>query len=381
MNLFIVINTLERGGAERMLVNILSTRVFADDNVTIIVLKPVGKFTNNLKALGHTVIHLNVRTPLDGMLTLIRLPRLIRNEQPDIIHSWLYHSDFVVTLSALIGFRPIVWSIRQTDLSLLHNRLSTLALVKFCAWFSRWLPHSILTNAHASRISHAKFGYFIEKIKVIPNGIDVKIFSPDAKAGATLRDELGINPNQPTIGMVARFHSQQKNHEAFFIAARHIADVVPDLNFILCGKGIDGSNSHLLRIIKDNVDISRVHLLGQRSDVCSVMNAMDLLMLPSTGEGWPNVLGEAMACGVPCVATEVGDVANIIGNTGFVVPAGNPSLLAKSAIKFFQMPIDKRLSMSQAAISRIKSLFEINSIAAKYRTAYEAASHSTRKPD
>ena len=376
MKLFFVINGLQLGGAERMLVKLLSTDVFTRDEVTVVALQPPGELTDELIAKGHEVIHLNVSKSVGGLMKLARLPILVKQRQPDIIHSWLYMSDLASGICALLtGMRPVIWSIRQTDISLAQNRFTTVACAKLCAWCSHYLPHTIITNASASRLSHASFGYDEKRICVIPNGIDHGPFLPEQKAGMKIRDELGIPDDAAVVGMVARFDSQ-KNHTAFFDAARQLAERLPELHFVLCGKDMVLNNPHLKVFIEDSIAASNIHLLGQRRDVASIMNALDLFMLSSSGEGWPNVVGEAMACGVPCVVTNVGDVAQIVGDAGFLVPNGNSSALAEEAFGFLTCSEGQRHLMSKAARQRVKRLFDIRVIAGKYRSVYEAALQS-----
>ena len=349
MKLLFVINCLDLGGAERMLVKLLSTEVFANDQVTVVVLQSRGVLTDELRAAGHEVIHLNLSKTAGGLLRLVRLPVIVRRHRPDVIHSWLYQSDLAAGISAILaGARPVIWSIRQTDISLTHNPALTVICAKLCAWGSRFLPRAIITNAFASRQSHVSFGYDNARIKVIPNGIDLASFSPDRAAGRQIREELGIPPFADAIGLVARFNSQ-KNHAASFAAARLMAAERPDLHFILCGAGMVANNPDLNAIIDGSFDKSRIHLLGQRRDIASVMNALNLFMLSSTGEGWPNVVGEAMACGVPCVVTDVGDVARIVGEAGFVVPSGTPEALAETALRFLASHEGSRQTMARSA--------------------------------
>ena len=379
MKLLFVINCLNFGGAERMLVRLLATKTFADDDITVVVLQSAGNLSDELRSYGHQVTHLNVTKSLTGIFKLWRLYWLICCNKPDVIHSWLYQSDLAVGLSALLpGTRPIIWSVRQTDISLAHNQLTTIFCAKICAWFSPLLPNAIITNANASRQSHVEFGYDESKIEVIPNGIDLQRFFPDPQAKLKIRSELGLWPEDLVIGIVAR-HNSQKNHRAFFAAANLLCEWHPNMHFLLVGAGMEKSNPDLEAMIDSNFNASRIHLLGQRSDVASVMNALDLFMLSSSGEGWPNVVGEAMACGVPCVVTDVGDAAQIVNNTGFVVPPNDPGELANAAIKFFTLPDSQRKYLSQAARRRVEKLFDIRGVATRYRAIYEETYLSAKR--
>ena len=371
MKVLLVINSLNVGGAERMLARPVSSKALEKDEVLIAVLASKGALTDELVSSGFNVVHLNAKKSISGFFRLLKLPILYWRFKPDVIHSWLYHSDLIAGLCALIfGRRPTIWSIRQTDISLAHNRVATIICAKICAWLSAILPEVIITNADASRASHIDFGYAEHKIKTIPNGIDLQKFFPDPRAGLQVRRELGLQPGDLIIGMVARLNSQ-KNHRAFFAAAQTLSGLYPNLYFLLCGEGMDKGNPALKAIIDFDLSPSRFHFLGQRRDVANIMNALDLFMLSSSGEGWPNVVGEAMACGVPCVVTDVGDAAQIVNDTGFVAPPDDPVALANAAHIFFNLPDTERSSLSTAARRRIEELFDITDVAAQYRAVYE----------
>lgn len=172
--------------------------------------------------------------------------------------------------------------------------------------------------------------------------------------------------------MVSRFNSQ-KSHATFFAAAGRLANKRHDLHLLLCGAGMEYCNPDVQAMIGSNTYASRIHLLGQRNDVASILNALDLFMLSSSGEGWPNVVGEAMACGIPCVVTDVGDVAKIVKDTGFIVPPYDPVALADAADKFFTLSDSQRRHLSKAARHRVENHFDIRDIAIQYKAAYQEA--------
>ena len=174
---------------------------------------------------------------------------------------------------------------------------------------------------------HGEFGYQVDKIQVIPNGFDLHRFAPDAQARSGLRGELGVGPATPLVGMVARY-DPQKNHLGFVAAAACLRSLCPEVHFVLAGAGVDENNQALMAGIASHSGlVPTFHLLGRREDIPRLMAALDVLVSPSSGEAFPNVLGEAMATGVPCVVTDVGDSAEIVGATGRVVPVGDMTLL------------------------------------------------------
>ena len=289
------------------------------------------------------------------------------------MHSWLYQSDLVTGLSALFSrTKLLIWSIRQTNISVTHNNVSTIICAKLCAWLSKRFPYAIITNATASKDSHVAFGYDATKIVVISNGVDLRAFAPDRNAGRRVRKELGIRNKDLLIGLVARFNSQ-KNHALFFEAAKMIFAQLPFAHFLMCGAGMQSDNHELVKISEGSIPISHLHLIGERDDVSDILNALDLFMLSSSGEGWPNVVGEAMACGLPCVVTDVGDTGKIVGDTGYVVQSENACALAVAAIHFLKKPIQQRECISVAARRCVEEKFEIETIAREYKSVYEKA--------
>lgn len=379
MNILFVVNSLNRGGAERMLLRLLQSRALSREEITVVSLLGPGDLSQAVAQTGVKLDHLNMSRSLLGVLKLWKLACVIWKTKPDIIHSWLYQSD---VLSGLIGFllghRRIIWSIRQTNITSAHNSLRTRACIRLCAWFSHIIPVAIVSNAQAARETHIGIGYRRDSIVVIGNGINTAEFKRLPRLGNNVRDKLGISPDVPVIGMVARFDSQ-KNHSGFFEAATLIRKAKEGSKFVLCGHGIDSRNSALVGMI-GNAGLNDCTILaGTRSEVVAVMNSFDVLVSSSYGEGWPNVVAEAMACGVPCVATDVGESASIVGEAGHIVQAGDMTGLADRVTDIlFLEPADYR-ALSEAARSRIVNSFDIEVVANRFRELYEEVIKGARR--
>ena len=205
---------------------------------------------------------------------------------------------------------------------------------------------------------------------VIPNGFDLEGFKPDSSARVSVRTELGIGPNHPVIGLVARF-DPQKDHRSFIDAASILAARLPSAWFVLCGDDVTWDNQELARWIDDAGIRDRVYLLGRRDDIARLLNAFDVASLSSAyGEGFPNVVGEAMACGVPCVVTDVGDSAWIVGDTGRVVPIRDPKALADSWLALVEAGQQARQMLGARARARIIEQFDLEVIAGRYAKLY-----------
>jgi len=365
-----VITGLGAGGAEAMLVKLLGQKSFADDEIMVVSLLGSGARSAEVIELGHRLEHLGISRSFSTWCRVFDLYRLIRAFKPDLIHSWMYHADLVAGIvGKTAGVRHIIWSIRQSNLARDYNKISTLLVVKACALLSRFIPSAIITNSTVARQSHIETGYKADKIHVIPNGFDLERFAPDKASRSAFRTRHNINEVTPLVGLVARF-DPVKNHAGFFEAARIIHKTMPDVRFVLAGTDITTENQALMAMIDKAGLQQQTNLLGAQNDIASIMNGIDVLLSSAHGEAFPNVLGEAMACGTPCVATDVGDCKMIIGNTGGVVEAGDMRKLAKETIAILSLSIKERSMFSIAAHKHIKRHYEIGKIASDFKAFF-----------
>jgi glycosyltransferase involved in cell wall biosynthesis len=283
----------------------------------------------------------------------------------------MYHADLIGGIAArLAGGIPVAWGLRQSDLSREGNKRLTILIAKMCARLSRWLPDSIICCSEASRKAHTALGYAAEKMVVIPNGYDLGMFRPDSAAREAIRKELQLSNETPVVGLVARF-DPQKDHCNFVRAASLLHQDMPDVQFVLCGHGVDWENTQLTTWIEEAGIRSRFHLLGSRNDIPKLTAAFDIACLASFSEGFPNVVSEAMSCGVPCVVTDVGDAALIVGQTGIVVPPKNPDALATALRKMVDLGPEGRSHLGMAARQRIIEQFNLPQIVARYETLFQ----------
>lgn len=372
MKIVFIITGLSTGGAEMMLHKLLQNMDRSRFEPTVISLIDKGEIGPRIEAMGIPVYALGMRRGLPNPLMVLRLARLLRRLQPDVVHTWMYHADLLGGLAArLAGCRRVIWGIRHSNLSKTENKRSTLAVVRLCARLSGWLPVQVLSCSQRAKEVHAAVGYADEKIHVIPNGFDLSHFAPDATARASLRTELGLPSDIPLVGVVARFDAQ-KNHLGFVRAAAQLLQQSPQVHFVLAGTGVDNGNSPLQAAISVHPGLqTHMHLLGRREDVPRLMAALDVLASPSHGEAFPNVLGEAMACGVPCVVTDVGDSAEIVGNTGRVVAVGDMAALAQQLLDVLHLPAADRPTLGRQARARVQAEYEIGHVARLYQAFYE----------
>lgn len=336
-----VITDLDVGGAERMLATYLGGPRDPAIRHRVVSLKPEGAFAVPLRQAGIEVTSLGMgRWP--NPLALLRLACLIRRWRPDAIQTWMYHADLIGTLALLLSGRrrrtQLNWGIRCSDMDLGEYGPMLRLVIRACRALSG-LPDRIVANSEAGRRFHREtLRYRDTNWLVIPNSVDADRFRPDPAQRAAIRAELGIPPDAPLIGCFARV-DPMKDYPGFLAAL----DRLPGVHALAAGKDTEALPPR-----------PGLHRLGRRDDVERLYAACDLLVLPSAfGEGFPNVVGEAMACGVVPVATDVGDSRTIVGDVGRIVPPRDPAALAAAVRALLDEPAERRAQRSAAARRRI----------------------------
>lgn len=366
-----VITSVHTGGAEMMLYRLLLHSDREKFDYQVISMTDIGAVGDKIQALGVPVRELGMRRGVPNPLGVVRLARWLKSDLPDVVQTWMYQADLVGGLAAaMAGGIPVAWGIHSTELDPRTEKRSKIWTVRACARLSGWLPAKIVCCANASRSVHTRLGYNKGKMLVIPNGCDLTTFAPDPQARPSVRSELGLQEGTPLVGLVARFDSP-KDHLTFVRAAAHLRARAPEVRFLLCGDGITWENRQLTGWI-DSVGMrSAFRLLGRRQDVPRLTAALDVASSCSSyGEAWPLVVGEAMACGVPCVVTDVGDCALMVGDTGRVVPPKDPETLASAWHELLALSPDARTRLGSAARRRTEEHFSLDSAVAKYEGLY-----------
>ena len=370
MKLAIIITNLATGGAETMLLKLLQEIDCSRLKPTVFSLIGLGEIGPRIQALGIPVHTLGISRNAPNPIKVLRLTWFLRQLKPDVVHTWMYHADLLGGLAArMAGCDRVIWGIHHSNLSNTVNKRSTLWVIKACALLSRYVPAQILSCSQRAKEIHAAFGYATKKIQVIPNGFDLNRFIPDATSRISLRAELGLAADTALVGLIARFDSQ-KNHFGFIEAAAKVHAESPNVHFVLAGTHVDATNTALHAAISAKGMQSHMHLLGRRDDVPRLMAALDVLASSSHGEAFPNVLGEAMACGVPCVVTDVGDSAEIVGDTGRVVSQGDMAGLARELIQVLRLAPETKMALGMQARRRVACYYEIGHVARQYEAFY-----------
>lgn len=365
-----IITGLNDGGAEAVLYRLcLHDRASSHHVVSLM---DSGKYGPLLRELGVPVTVLGMRRSQITMGGLFQLWRLVRKLQPDVIQTWMYHANLIGGLvGRLAGTCNIVWGIHHAILMPGDITRSTAWVSQLCALLSRWLPRYIVCCAEKSRNAHVSNGYNSARMVVIPNGYDLTVFRPNLAAGGSVRKELGIDPTIALIGCVARF-DPLKDHTNLLRSLVLLKAQGLALQCLLVGTGMDPCNTRLISMIADLELEDCVHLVGRRDDIPSIMNALDLHVMSSFSEAFPNVLAEAMACGTPCVSTNVGDAPAILGSTGLIVPPRSPEALAEAISLLLAERDTPHLwrNRKEAARRHITEQYSLNRMVHSYRKVW-----------
>jgi glycosyltransferase involved in cell wall biosynthesis len=371
MKLIHVITGLSDGGAEAVLY-----RLCKHDHTNlhhVVSLSGLGKYGPKLEELGVAVTSLNMSPIRQSPLAFIRLVKLVIREKPDAMQTWMYHADLFGGLAGRIaGIKLMFWGIHNTTLETGKSKNTSIWIAKMLAKLSWWIPTKIAVCAQRAIEVHEAYGYDRRKMCFIPNGYDLSDFKPSSGSHGEFKVSLNSNLLAPVIGMVARF-DPQKDHANLLNALSILRARGIDFHCVLVGTEMNSLNKQITNWI-DQRDLSDyIYLMGQRDDIPVIMNAIDLHLLSSSSEAFPNVVCEAMACGTPCVVTDVGDAAYIVGDTGWVVPPLDPEGLALAIEKAItEMNGSNWKNRTQAARNRIQENFSIERMVNEYNRLWNS---------
>lgn len=364
-----LISTTDVGGAETSLARLvtgLDRERFENLVVSMTTLGPVGI---ELQKAGIRVAALGMHKGLPDPRGIVRLARIVRQFKPDIIQGWMYHANLLSLLFGR-GGRKVFWNIRCSDMDLSQYGSIYRWTVKAGARLSGQ-SDLVIANSEAGRKWHERLGYKPRHWQIIPNGIDTNLFKPDRKAGRHVRQDLGIPQDATVIGLIARF-DPMKDHATFFRAATILQADRPDIHFILAGRDVEPANPAIKSLIAELTRLQQIHLLGERPDIPAVLNALNVACLSSISEGFPNVLTEAMSCGLPCVSTAVGDAAAIIADTGLIAPPAAPEAALAAALKrLCALDHAERQELGQRARQRVVDNYSLERFIQNYAELYQ----------
>ena len=370
MRVLHVITSLGDGGAEAVLYRLV-TRDTADEH-EVVSLVGEGKYGRMFRAAGVPVYSLDMRPGRVSWDGIRKLWQICRASHADVIQTWMYHSDLLGGLVARLSGKPhVVWGIHNSTFTPGSSSRAFRAVVRTCGLLSLRVPSRIVVCAQNAALVHEELGYSADRMVVIPNGYDLSLFTPDTEARRALRAEWSVPDDVPLIGMVARF-DPLKDHANLIAALAFLMRKGLRFYAVCIGTGMTAENAEMARRLEGAGVEHVVRLIGPRHDIPAVMNALDIHVLSSVGEAFPNVLCESMACGTPCVTTDVGDARLIVGETGWVVPPRHPEMLADAlaaALSQWALP-ETWVLRQKAASKRINEHFGIDLMVERYRNVW-----------
>ena len=375
-----IITGLGGGGAEFMLARLCTAMAAAGHDLRVFSLTAGGPVAELLREQKIPLIELDLHSARDLPRGLLVLRGVLRDFAPDLVQTWLCHADLIGGLLARYSLAvPVVWGVHQADGDVRDMSLATRMVLRACAALAAQVPSRVICCAEAGRRARLASGFPAALLEVIPNGVDCAQFRRDPDARARVRRELGVAQDTLLIGMPARWHID-KHHALLCAAAKQVLVSYPHARFVLCGDGMHSGNTALMAMIAATGQAQAFHLLGFRSDMAALLAALDVGVLSSRTEAFPNVIVETMACAVPFVATAVGDVAAMIGEqgeAGRVVAADNVQALAAALLEVLQLSAEEREMMGEKARARVVANFSLAATVARYAAAYRTVLDAT----
>jgi glycosyltransferase involved in cell wall biosynthesis len=362
-----VITGLNVGGAETMLARLLESRDLTPDiQPEVLSLMAPGAAGERIAATGTKVLSLGMHGGLPSPVAAFRLMALVREARPDLIMGWMHHGQLAASLGAWAahGSVPVIWNVRHSLSGYQQEKRLSRLVLRVGAWLSG-TPSAIVYNSRAARTQYRAFGYRAKRDLVIPNGFDIRGFAPRGPARRALHSLFGLPEKGVLIGMIARNHPM-KDVPNLLSAFAKVRSSCSDAHLLIAGEGMD-TPSPDARALLDRLTPGSWTLTGHRTDVPTWLAGLDVVALPSAwGEGFPNIVGEAMAAGVPCVATDVGDVAWVVDETGRSVPPRDASALADALLEFVDMGPEGRDALGRAARARVLEHFALSGVVQRY---------------
>ncbi|WIW87085.1 glycosyltransferase [Sphingobium sp. V4] len=371
-----ITTSLDVGGAQSMLVKLVEATASKRNGVrpAVLSLMPPGTFEQRLRQINCPTYTLGMTRGYPGPIALLRLLRITTMLQPDLLQGWMYHGNLAASMAQLAVRRrvPLLWNVRHSLADPKVEKLASRALLSLSARMSRNVD-GIIYNSRTAAQEHAAIGFDPARAIHIPNGFDLTRYRPDPSARQRFRSLFGIGEQGLVVGMVARNHPM-KDHAMLVRAMGRMLAGGRDCRLLLVGPGMDAADPALMRSIAEHLPPEMVAIAGERTDVADWLPGLDILALSSAwGEAFPNILGEAMACGVPCVATDVGDSAWVLGEGGRIVPPRDADAMAAALGSLADLPDDARRRMGATGRARAVEHFDINDIAVQYRRLYASA--------
>ena len=370
-----VISGLGTGGAENFLLRLVSSISENDVQARVISLTGSGSMVPRFRKAGVELVELGLVAPavwrqLPQAGRALR--RTMQEWQPHIIQGWMNHGNVAAWLARLSGSHPakLLWSVRQTVYDVTLEKPGTRAAIRLQSWLSS-RTDGIVFNSRLGLQQHSRLGFRNGRMEVIPNGFDVQKFRPRPDCRQAAREQLGCRADELLVGMIARNHPM-KDYRTFLEAVAIATAQVPGLRAVCVGGGLESADASLAVIIRELGLDNVCTLLEEQAELEFVYPGLDILCLTSAwGEGFPNVIGEAMSCGIPCIATDIGDTASVIGDAGWIVQPRRPRDVAAAIVQVARMSTEARRQAGVSARERVINEYSMRVIAARYLDLYD----------
>ena len=369
-NILFFIRSLNAGGAERQLVVTAKGLTERGHPVTVLTFYSGGFYADELKESKVQLLSLNKKGRWDLFAFLFRLRQVLRKISPDVIYSFMGFANILtVAIRPFIPATKLVWGVRASNMDLDQYD-----------WLSRWsywlecrlsrFADTIIANSNAGLEYAVWHGFPREKMLVIPNGIDTERFKPDRSAGKELRQQWGVTEDEVLIGLVGRI-DPMKGHPIFLDAAALLKKENSNVRFVCVGVG-DVVYERAMRQLATDLGLDDVLIwAGRHAYMLAVYNAFDIASSSSYGEGFPNVIGEAMACGVPCVVTDVGDSTLVVGEAGSIIPSKDSQALFSAWVDMLDLDKAELCELSLLVREHIDTKFSIDRLISETEKSLE----------
>ncbi|ANU10115.1 hypothetical protein BBH88_07260 [Planococcus antarcticus DSM 14505] len=348
-----------------MLSKIISNNSCEDVSMFVITLIDINHYYQQMTNTGTKIYCINFNKGLLGPLNILKIVKIIYKEKPDVIQTWMYHCDFIgIFLKIIFPKKKLIWNIRHSNLVKNVDKSTTIFLANILGKLS-FFPNKIICGSVAAYNSHLKVGYREKKLTIIPNGFDTNQFAPNNMIRKEVRKELGLLNENLVIGHIGRAN-KIKNQIALIEVFSEISREYSNLKLVLIGKGIKEKYQNHSLVIENK----SVILIDEVSDVQRYLKSFDLFVLPSLSEGFPNVIGEAMASGVPCISTRVGDSPQIINKEELIAIRNSNSDLEKKILYWLNLDSETKKELKIYSRNRIINTYSINKVVALYIDLY-----------
>jgi glycosyltransferase involved in cell wall biosynthesis len=360
MRIAFVAQELEPGGAEHQLYVLTRGLVERGHQVVVLVLRGGGRLEGRFRAAG-VPLRIVGSSRWWPLALVFRLPQLLWSFRPEIVHGYLPRANCVAVASRLLrpGSRAVM-GVRSVNPERQWDSRGVRALYAVEAWCSRFASAAI-SNSGEARAEVIRRGFPGERVHVVPNGIDTDRFTFDPARRKKLRAGWRVEEGTLVVGRIAGLR-RIKDYPAFLQAAALVAGRRPDIEFVCAGDGAPETTQALHRLATSLELDRRLRWIGHHPDPAGVMSALDVLVSSSRSESFPNVVAEAMACGVPCVVTAVGESAAIVGDTGITVPAGDPEAMADAILELLDRVAHEGAELRRRTRQRILDNFSVHSM-------------------